>query len=66
MDSHLYVYNFLQSARLLAEDVIFLNDNCAADIAANEENISLKKACAALGLRTEAKYGEVFHPERMV
>ena len=94
-------YNFLQSARLLAESIVSFNNNCAVGITANKEkmhhnlhnslmlvtalnpyigyenaaktakkaykdNISLKEACVQLGLLTEEKFDEVFHPEQMV
>ncbi len=94
-------YNFLQSARLMAEAILSFNKNCAVGIKANKEkmhhnlhnslmlvtalnpyigyenaaktakkafkeNISLKEACVALGLLTEEKFDEVFHPEEMV
>ena len=33
------IYNFLQSARLLAEAIVSFNDNCAVGIQANRENM---------------------------
>ena len=33
------IYNFLQSARLLAESMISFNDNCAVGIRANKEKM---------------------------
>ncbi|MBQ7364856.1 MAG: class II fumarate hydratase, partial [Clostridia bacterium] len=94
-------YNFLQSARLLAEAIVSFTVNCAIGITANREkmhhnlhhslmlvtalnpyigyenaaktakkayaeNISLKKACVALGFLTEEEFDAVFHPEEMV
>ena len=33
------IYNFLQSARLLAESIVSFNDNCAVGIRANREKM---------------------------
>ena len=95
------IYNFLQSARLLAEAIISFDVNCAVGITANKEkmhnnlhnslmlvtalnpyigyenaakvaklaykeNITLKEACVKLGLLSEEKFDEVFHPEEMI
>ena len=95
------IYNFLQSARLLADSMHAFHDRCVCGIRANKEkmhrnlqdslmlvtalnphigyenaakvakkayaeNISLKQACIALELLTEAEFDRVFHPEQMV
>ena len=94
-------YNFLQSARLLADAMVSFHDHCVVGIRANREkmrgnlhnslmlatalnphigyenaaktvkkayndNISLKKACIALGFLTESEFDRVFHPEQMI
>ena len=65
-------YNFLQSARLLAESIVsFLNPYIGYENAAKtahlayEENVSLKEACVKLGFLTEEEFDKVFHPEEM-
>ncbi len=74
------IYNFLQSARLLAESIVSFNDHCAVGIRANREKMhhnlhnSLMLVTALnpyigyenAGFLTEEKFDEVFHPEQMV
>ena len=94
-------YNFLQSARLLAEAMQSFDLHCVRGIVANrekmkenldqslmtvtalnpyigyenaaktvklahKEGITLKAACVNLGLLSEEKFDEIFHPEQMV
>ena len=94
------IYNFLQSARLMAEAIVSFDAHCASGIRANrekmrgnlynslmlatalnpyigyenaakavklayQENVSLRQACVSLGLLTEQRFDEVFHPEEM-
>ena len=94
-------YNFLQSARLLAESMASFNERCVRGIRVNREkmaenvssslllatalnphigyenaakvvkyayenNTTLKKACADLGLLNESEYDRLVHPESMV
>jgi len=93
-------YNFLQSARLLAESMEAFRERCvcgiepveekmrenverslmlvtgltpyigyekAAEAAlyAHREKLTLKEACVKLGILTEERFDEVFHPEEM-